>query len=727
MRKERKRKQKVKRKSKALARAQQDTRVPLEEASTLCEEIPPPRHGNEDVRRNHFKYIKQDVLFANPDGYSLRHIEPRLRATALNNLKRKLHVEAQRRRSKASRIAHREKFCKNFHRKWGALYLPEDSSPEYTRWACKTFGVAPPAWNLTRWEKELRNHPDKQFTRYLLRALEEGFSTHHTGKLVDRFVPNPNLPQAAQDTIDKNFRREIKLGRMFTMGMEADKRTMPGTQKGPFADTPLMPSSYFAVPKLPLSRNKWRIITNMAYKGTRKDPDHVRITVNAGTNKYDFPVNYDDVDETGDSLWITKEANRLKGTKETTLYMAKFDLKEAFRQLLMNPADSWNKQVFMWYEGGDNIWTYLVDAYLCFGGTAGPGLQERVSETLVWILQTNYGIKNIRHLLDDFLIWSDIPGPKGKQEVHKQLTMILEVLKGLGVAVNTESGDGWAKTEDATYQTAFLGITYNTKDWTLAIADDKWHTTRTLLQNTLSAAARGERIPAHVLATLIGKLHWICKILPAAKPFLKEGYNALYRIENYGKLKRAKYETAKLHEALVRDLEFWMQLMSSPTVPHRRMFMRPIALPDAQIPLSSDATPVMGAAAFGREWFTVNFHDHPEIMGKSIMYKELYMMVAAVMTWGEKLKDTQFVLWGDNQGACYNVYKNWSRKADMHELIKQLALTSIKHNCRAFVKWISTHDNTVSDQLSRGNRLTHWSCRALHVNPIKDPNLPTIL
>jgi len=92
------------------------------------------------------------------------------------------------------------------------------------------------------------------------------------------------------------------------------------------------------------------------------------------------------------------------------------------------------------------------------------------------------------------------------------------------------------------------------------------------------------------------------------------------------------------------------------------------------------------------------------------------------MTWGHRLRNTQFILWGDNKGAIGNIRKEWSRDPEMHHLLKQLAMASFRYNLQPRVRWISTKDNTVADLLSRNKRIycadlhaTPWPRRKIHV------------
>ena len=47
---------------------------------------------------------------------------------------------------------------------------------------------------------------------------------------------------------------------------------------------------------------------------------------------------------------------------------------------------------------------YYVDLFLPFGVRSAPFLFNQFSDTLEWILQNNYGLQHVLHILDDFFI-----------------------------------------------------------------------------------------------------------------------------------------------------------------------------------------------------------------------------------------------------------------------------------------------------------------------------------
>ena len=78
-------------------------------------------------------------------------------------------------------------------------------------------------------------------------------------------------------------------------------------------------------------------------------------------------------------------------------YMAKTDPKSAFRLIPIHPGD-WHLMGIYWQS------QYYVDLFLPFGLRSAPFLFNQFSDTLEWILQNNYGLQHVLHILDDFFI-----------------------------------------------------------------------------------------------------------------------------------------------------------------------------------------------------------------------------------------------------------------------------------------------------------------------------------
>lgn len=90
-------------------------------------------------------------------------------------------------------------------------------------------------------------------------------------------------------------------------------------------------------------------------------------------------------------------ATRILQTLGPSSFMAKGDLKSAFRLIPIHP-DDWNLLGIYWQS------KFYVDLYLPFRLRSAPYIFNQLSDALEWILKHNYGVKNVIYILDDFFI-----------------------------------------------------------------------------------------------------------------------------------------------------------------------------------------------------------------------------------------------------------------------------------------------------------------------------------
>lgn len=109
--------------------------------------------------------------------------------------------------------------------------------------------------------------------------------------------------------------------------------------------------------------------------------------------------------------------------------LAKLDLKEAYRAVLVHPADQ-PRLVVRWQN------TVYTDRALPFGLRSAPKLFTAITDGLMWILhsQVQYGM----HYLDDFLLL----GGAGSQECKEALECTLATCERVGLPVAPEKIEG---------------------------------------------------------------------------------------------------------------------------------------------------------------------------------------------------------------------------------------------------------------------------------------------
>ena len=87
-------------------------------------------------------------------------------------------------------------------------------------------------------------------------------------------------------------------------------------------------------------------------------------------------------------------------------FMAKLDLKSAYRMVPVYSADHWNGHTY-------------CDLALPFG-LRSPPIFSAVADALAWAMIC-HGITNVLHYLDDFFFWAHIPhAPQQKGYLHLQ-------------------------------------------------------------------------------------------------------------------------------------------------------------------------------------------------------------------------------------------------------------------------------------------------------------------
>ena len=113
---------------------------------------------------------------------------------------------------------------------------------------------------LSQLEKELSNHPDKDWTSALLKALNEGVRVGYKGPRHTRISPNLTSASANPAVIDEQLKAELHEQRIL----------------GPFATPPihnLQCSGVGAIPKK--GSNKWRMIRHLSAPHGRSINDFI--------------------------------------------------------------------------------------------------------------------------------------------------------------------------------------------------------------------------------------------------------------------------------------------------------------------------------------------------------------------------------------------------------------------------------------------------------------------
>ena len=321
-----------------------------------------------------------------------------------------------------------------------------------------------------------------------------------------------------------------------------------------------------------------------------------------------------------------------------------------------------------------------MDTCLPFGLRSAPALFNHYAEALDWIMANNYGAQ-LLHYLDDFLL----VGPPGKDTCQEAMSRMLTVCDQLGIPVASE------KLEGPTTALTFLGIVLDTSAQQLRLPPDKLEELTGLIRSWLSRHKATKR----ELLSLIGKLSFAAKVVPAGRLFLR-------RLLDLSTTVRKLHHHISLNAEARADIRWWDSFL--PSWNGVAMFLDPEWTAADSLQLYTDASGSLGFGAyFNGAWFRGDWQPHQRLPLHSIQWQELFAIVAAASTWGH--------LWA---GLCIHfhcdnlrIVQAWARQSakhpDLMRLLRTLFLVAAQHSFTIRLSHLPGRLNSIADALSRNN------------------------
>ena len=315
----------------------------------------------------------------------------------------------------------------------------------------------------------LRTHPDQQFADYLVTSLFQGFRIGYNGPRTQLKAPNLRSAHDHPQVIDEALAKEVSANRI----------------AGPYHHSPFPNVHCSGLGIVPKSDGSWRLI------------NHLSAPVGTSINDYIDPIDY--------SLHYntTDDAINILHMLGPNALMAKVDLKNAFRLCPVHPAD-WPLLGIHWRN------MYYINKCLPFGLRSAPFLFNMVADSIQWILHHHFYVTNSFHYLDDFFF----AGPRHAATCATSLSDMLHLCDVLGAPLKPE------KIVTPTTCLTFLGIQLDTITQKATLPEDKLHNLLLELQATLTLSREQGSCTKRQLLSLIGKLSFATKVIPAGRIFL---------------------------------------------------------------------------------------------------------------------------------------------------------------------------------------------------------------
>ena len=437
---------------------------------------------------------------------------------------------------------------------------------------------------LSEFEKELQLYPDKAWSSRLLQAIKCGVSLGFIGPHTPHLSRNIASATKHPDVICAELEKEVTAGRVL----------------GPLEHIPMETFRSSGLGAIPKKGGKWMMILHLSAP--------LGNSVNDGIDKDQFPIQYSTVDK----------AISLVTSLGAGAVMAMVDLQAAFRMVPVSTAD-WDHLGIQW-QG-----KYYVDTCLPFGLRSAPFLFNQFAEALNRILCQNYQVTAI-HYLDDFLM----VGTPGSDQCVSSIRRTLAVCDRLGVPVALH------KLEEPSTTITFLAIQLDSVAQVLSLPSDKVSDITTTACNWLGRRTATKR----ELLSLIGKLSFATKVVPAGRLFLRRLIDLSTTVDRL-------HHHLHIGAEARADLEWWAHFL--PQWNDCAKFLEPQWSSPASLKMYTDASGSHGFGAyFDRAWLRGTWSPHQTLPHHSIQWQELFTILVAASAWSQKLCSRRVTFHCDN-------------------------------------------------------------------------------
>ena len=489
--------------------------------------------------------------------------------------------------------------------------------------------------NVTRLTTYLQGYPPT-LKQYLIEGFSTGFRLLNFSFTPSDKDKNLHTANEHPHVVDKKLYKELTADRIM----------------GPFLSPPYQDSVISPLGLQPKKEpGEFRVIHDLSYPPGK--------SVNAGIPKDLSSVKYQSV----------TDAIRLILKIGPHAWLAKTDIKSAFRIIPINPSD-FHLLGFKWRG------QYFYDKCLPMGAASSCAIFERFSTFLHWVIASKIPGVGVVHVLDDFLFIAP-----SYQSCQHALALFLEVCQDIGVPIAQE------KTMGPSQILPFLGIQLDTVKLMASLPQDKVTKTIDLIDQFI----KSKSVTLRQMQSLCGILNFSCSVIVPARAFSRRLYDLCV-----GKTK--PFSRILVSQQSKLDLLVWRHFLIHYNY---QTFMLDFKwLSSDQLHLATDASSTIGyGAVFGRSWISGNWS--PDCIGKNIALLELYPIVLSFYVWGKYMSNKCITLHCDNRSVVDIINSNTSKDPTIMILIRKFVLYIMNNNIYVRAVHISGISNTIPDLFSR--------------------------
>lgn len=502
---------------------------------------------------------------------------------------------------------------------------------------------------------------DYEHAKFIFDGFLYGFFTHFEGPEISSHSSNSFAALSNPAAVDDKLQKELAAGRV----------------AGPF-DHP--PFANFKVSPLSLREKdtpgEYRLLHNLSHP-------YDDTAVNTNISHQNSTVQYEGIQE------AIKHIQDLG----PGCYMAKSDIQSAFRLVPLH-ASQHHLMGFMWRG------KYYYDKFLPMGLSSSCQIFQKIASGIVYILKHKFNIDRIVNILDDFLFLA-----LTKSVCNKALFTFRALCEHLGIPVALHKTSPEAGTSEI-----FTGIQLCSISMQARLPENKLSKYR---ENVLWFLDQST-VSLHQLKSIIGQLQFSTSVVRIGKPFLRRLIDNSCSSAPYNPHRRVSlYPSAK------KDLRIWAQFLD-----HYNgisLIYQPTLTPSNSINLYSDASKQGWAGTYGSSWVQGTWPQ--SWVKKNIALLELYPICLLIHLFKHKLSGANILFHCDNQAIVTIINKQTSKNKDIMQLLRPLILALMTNNITFKAVYLSTHDNTLADAISRFQETTDLLTRhGLQSSPTTVPS-----
>ena len=423
------------------------------------------------------------------------------------------------------------------------------------------------------------------------------------------------------------------------------KNVISQAMLGPFIQAPIPNLCFSPLMTVPKEDSSRRIIVDFSFPPGK--------AVNDGISK----LTYLEFDIVFSLPLVHSMVGRLNELGPGCLLYKK-DLKGAFRQFSTDPGDycftgvSWQGEIYL-------------DTRLAMGLRSSAYCCQSVTEIIA-------RKANVLVYLDDF------GGAEIADKAFESYNHLGSIIEYFGLEEASE------KAVAPTTNMDWLGVSFDTVEWTMALKPSKLKELLILLPKLLKA----KRVKKAELQKVLGSLVWASAIVRAGIIF----FNRLLQLLR--KLKRP-YHSIYFSGEAKKDIVWWLRTLES--------FKGKATIPPAVwTPLASFATDA-SLEGFGMVWgskaiaglFPLEFED------LDINKKEMLAVMAAVKHWFGELANSRVCIFVDNQVCMSLLNYGITRSPFLAQCLREIQYFLAKFNIELRAQYIPSKDNYLADLCSR--------------------------